>query len=307
MRNLTLKQLRAVAAIARRGTITRAAEELHLTPAALTARLKQLEQDLGLMLFDRTASGLRPTEAGRLLLHAVERVGAVLAECGESLDALRGLSRGRLNIGVVSTAKYFAPRLIAAFARSHPGIEMGLQVYNREGTLRVLRDYEVDLAIMGRPSDAFEVEKEAFAEHPLVIIAAPDHPLARRKRLRFDQLGGETFLVREPGSGTRMVFENLCDEALRGERPRVGMEIPSNETIKQAVMAGLGIALISGHTVEAELRDGRLAMLPVAGLPIRRQWFLVRRADRHPSPAVQGFWDFLRREGAAMLPKLPLR
>lgn len=306
MRNLTFKQLNAVQAIALRGSITAAAATLHLTPAALTARLKQIEGVLGLALFDRTAAGLRATQAGELVLAAAERVGATLGECAENVDALRGLRGGRVSIGVVSTAKYFAPRALAAFRHRHPDVEVRLSVGNREEVIRLLRDYAIDLAIMGRPSRDFAATQAAFGEHPLVLIAAPDHRLAKRRRLRLGEIAKEVFLTRERGSGTRTVFESLCAK-MGDQPPTIGMEITSNETIKQAVMAGLGIALISAHTVEAELAEGRLAILPVAGLPIRRKWFLVRRSDRHPAPAASRFWEFMLAEGTALLPRLRMR
>lgn len=306
MPNLTLKQLRAAATIARCGTITRAAAELHVTPAALTARLKQLEDALGLSLFDRTSSGLLPTEAGRTMLAAADEVEAVIKRYVEQVDVLKGVRGGRFAVGVVSTAKYFAPRAVAAFARQYPGIDVHLVVGNRDETLHALREYEVDLAIMGRPNTDFPTEHEVFGEHPMVIAAAPDHPLAGRRRVALSQLATERFLVRELGSGSRAVYELLADR-ISTERPRIAMEIDSNETIKQAVMAGLGIALISAHTIEAELRDGRLCMLRVQGLPIRRQWLLVRRADHSLGPGAQSFWSFMLREGAGLLPQLALK
>jgi DNA-binding transcriptional LysR family regulator len=306
MRNLTFKQLQAVAAIARTGTITAAAKELNVTPAALTSRLKQLEEEAGLALFDRTSSGLKATDAGQAMLWAVDSIKVALEACAARLEAMKGLAGGRVSLGVVSTAKYFAPRATAAFADLHPGVAINLRVGNRDATIDALRDYGVDLAIMGRPPPDIPVMAQPFGEHPFVVIAPPNHPLVGRTGLQKHDLVDEAFLVREEGSGTRTVFEEFMT-GLVICRPRVEIDVGSNETIKQAVMAGLGIALISAHTVEAEVESGRLGLLDVAGLPIARQWFIVRRADKALSPAASAFWSFLAEEGHSWLPSLQLR
>lgn len=304
MRNLTFKQFDAVAAIARRGTVTRAARELHLTPAALTSRLRQIERELGLSLFDRTHEGLRPTEAGHEMLGTVDRVEALIVDCVARLSLLRGLEGGRVGVAVISTAKYFAPRAVAAFSALHPRIEIRLYIGNRAETILRLRGYEADFAIMGRPPLGLRVEQAVLGEHPLVIIAPPSHPFTRRQRIPLRTLANERFIVREEGSGTRAAFAALFEQE-GAVQPAFGLEIGSNETIKQAVIAGLGIALISAHTIEAEVETGRLAMLDVAGLPIRRNWFVVRRADKSLGPAAQGFWGFMVAEGKNLLPRLP--
>ncbi len=275
-----------------------------MTPAALTARIKGLEDEIGLLLFDRTHAGLKPTDAGRELLWAIDSIGTVLETCTERLRTLRGGHGGRVSLGVVSTAKYFAPRIVGGFARAHPGVEIDLVVGNRGATVEALRDYRVDLALMGRPPRDFPIAAESFGPHPLVVIAAPDHRFAGRRGLTRAELAEEPFLVREYGSGTRTVFEEFMTGLLI-RRARIGIDSGSNETIKQTVMAGLGIALISGHTVASEVADGRLVLLDVEGLPIRRDWFSVRRADKVLSPAGQAFWDFLVGEGATWLPDLP--
>jgi DNA-binding transcriptional LysR family regulator len=189
---------------------------------------------------------------------------------------------------------------MAAFMRAHPHLELRLNVSNRDGTVDILRDYAVDLAIMGRPPRDFEVEATPFGFHPLVVIAPPDHRLARHRGIPRVALQSERFLIREIGSGTRTAFEATFAGFTSDSRP--GMEMSSNETIKQAVMAGLGVALISGHTVAAELADGRLVALDIVGLPIMRHWFVVRRADRTLSSAAAAFFAFLRDSGAAFLP-----
>lgn len=303
MRNLSLKQLQAVAAVARLGTMTRAAQELNVTSAALYARIRQLEEEAGLLLFDRTPTGLKPTDAGREMLWAINSINTVLETCTDRLRTLKGAGGGRVSMGVVTTAKYFAPGVIAGFIERYPGVEISLTVGNRGDTVEALRNYEIDFAIMGRPPRDFAIEAETFGAHPLVLIAAPDHPLAGRPNLTRADLADESFLVREEGSGTRAVFEEFMT-GIMIRRAKLGIDSGSNETLKQAVMAGLGIALLSGHTVASEVGSGRLVLLDVQGLPIRRDWYAVRRADKVLGPAAAAFWDHLIQEGAAFLPAL---
>jgi LysR family transcriptional regulator for metE and metH len=243
---------------------------------------------------------VRPTEGGRELLAAGARIEAALGECGEALEALAGMDGGRVSVGVVSTAKYFAPRALAAFAKAHPNVEIRLQVGNRAETISALRSFDLDFAVTGRPPGDFEVEKDVIGDHPHIIVGPPDHALARRKRIALADLGKEAFLVREQGSGTRLLMQRLFAEA--GLSPEIGMEIGSNETIKQAVMAGLGIAFISAHTVSAEIEDGRLAALNVNGLPVVRQWFVVKQREKRLLPAAQALWSFLATSGVRFLP-----
>ena len=303
MRNLSLKQLQAVAAVARLGTMTRAAQELNVTSAALYARIRQLEEEAGLMLFDRTPNGLKPTDAGREMLWAIDSINTVLETCADRLRTLKGGTGGRVSLGVVSTAKYFAPQVIAGFVGRFPGVEINLTVGNRGAMVEALRNYETDFAIMGRPPRDFAIEAEIFGPHPLVLIAAPGHPLVERRDIPRADLAEESFLVREEGSGTRTVFEEFMAGIII-RRAKLVIDSGSNETIKQAVMAGLGIALLSAHTVSAELESGRLALLDVQGLPIRRDWYAVRRADKTLGPAANGLWDYIVEEGARWLPRL---
>ena len=201
---------------------------------------------------------------------------------------------------MVSTAKYFAPRVLAAFSRAHPGIELRLVVGNRAEIIAGLRDHELDLAVMGRPPEDLEVVLAVIGEHPHVVVAAPAHPLAGRPALPPGDLAGETFLVRERGSGTRMLMQEFFDRS--GIAPRFGMEIGSNETVKQAVMAGLGIAFLSAHTIELEVQTQRLAVLDVAGLPIVRSWCVVRLSERRPMPAIDKVVLYLTEQGRLFLP-----
>ena len=303
MRGISLKQLRALAAVARAGTVTGAANALSVTPPAVTLHMRHLEETVGMPLVDRTDRGLQPTDAGRELLETTNRIESALAECGGALQALRGVAGGRVSVGVVSTAKYFAPRALAAFAEAHAEVEMQLSIGNRSETIASLRNYDLDFAVMGRPPEEFAVESQAIGEHPHIIIAPPDHRLGKRRRIAIGDLSTETFLLREEGSGTRLLMERLF--AQEGLVPKLGMQIASNETIKQAVMAKLGIALISAHTVAPELADGRLIMLDVAGLPVMRQWFVVKRREKQLLPTAEALWNFLTSEGANHLPSMP--
>jgi DNA-binding transcriptional LysR family regulator len=302
MRNITVKQLRLLAAAARGGSFAAAAEACHVTPPAVTMQMQQLEADVGLPLFERDGRGLRLTAAGKEVLAAAERVEAVLADCGAGLAGLKSLASGRVAVGVVSTAKYFAPQMLAAFARSHPGIDIELVIGNREDTISAFQSGRLDVAVMGRPPEGVEVESALIGDHPQVIIAPPDHPLAKRRAVSPQDIAGETLLMRETGSGTRLLAEQFL--AQHGIKPRIGMEIGSNETIKQAVIAGLGIAFISGHTIASELQDGRLTVLDVAGLPEIRHWFVVRLAAKRLMPAAGALRDFLVAEGKSFLPRL---
>jgi LysR family transcriptional regulator for metE and metH len=302
MRNVTLKHLRLASSAAKLGSFSAAAEANNITPPAVTMQMRQLEDEIGLPVFDRDARGLTPTAAGQEVLLAARRIEAVLAECREAVLALRTLDAGRVAVGVVSTAKYFAPRMLAAFSRNHPKVELQLVVGNRRDILEQFEDGLFDLCIMGRPPEAADVECDLLGPHPHVIVAPPDHPLAGQAGLAPGALAAETFLMREVGSGTRMLMEGFFAKAKL--KPPIGMEIGSNETIKQAVMAGLGLTFISGHTVAAELHDGRLAALDVKGLPLLRNWFVVRLASKRLMPATKSLRDFLVAEGVSFLPSL---
>jgi DNA-binding transcriptional LysR family regulator len=282
--------------------MVKAAEVLCVTPAALTTRVKLLEEDLGLQLFDRLDGRLRLTEAGKEVVAAAARIESVISELLESLHGKNGMLGGRIRIGTVSTAKYFAPRLIAAFMKLHPKIDLRLSIGNRKDVIASLRNYETDIVLMGRPPENFGVESEAIGPHPHVIIALPDHPFARKARVTKEELANEHFIVREQGSGTRSMFDYLFS-GMPIKSDKVRIEIASNETVKQAVMAGLGLSLISAHTIEAELATGKLIVLKVEGLPIVREWYAMHRSDRTLSPAGREMWSFMVTSGREFLPK----
>ena len=299
MRNVTLRQMRAFAAVARHLSFTRAAQELHLTQPAVSQQLKLLEAEVGMPLFEHMGRAIHVTTAGEELLPYAKQAIELLREAGESLAALRGLKRGVLKLGAVSTAKYFTPSLLRAFTPAFPEITIRFSVGNREEVVKQLAGNEIDLVIMGRPPRELETEAVAFARHPLVIIAAPDHPLARRKRIQLSQLAEENFLIREQGSGTRASMERVFRD--RGATFKVSMEVSSNETIKQAVMAGMGISFISMHTIGLELKARKLVVLDIVGGPIMRDWYVIHLRDKHLSPVAAAFRSFLLERGAAII------
>ena len=301
-KQVTFAQLQTLMAIAEAGSLVSAAEALNMTPAALTARVKGLEEAMGITLFGRTPNGLKLNSAGDVALVHVEGIERAVKGMLDAMDDLRLGRGGRLSVAVVSTAKYFAPRLIAAFVAEYPKLELKFLIGNRDETISLLRTHDADVALAGRPPADLAVEKAMIGPHPYVIIAPPTHRLAGKPGLKRDALAGEAFLFREAGSGTRSLFDYfLGDTLIRQAQP--GIELGSNETIKQAVMAGLGVALLSAHTIAAELADGRLVTLDIEGLPIVRQWFVLHRADRPLSPAARAFQEFAKRRGAEFLPK----
>ena len=302
LRGVTLRQLRALAAIVRTGTVTAAADALAVTPPAVSQQLRLLEEAMAVPLVERTPAGTRPTAAGQEVLAALGRIEAALSDCAAAIAALRGMQGGRVAVGVISTAKYFAPRALADFMRREPGVEIRLSVGNRSDILAALRDLAIDIAVMGRAPEDFPVERAVIGPHPHVVIAAPGHRFAGARGIGLASLAGETFLLREAGSGTRDLLRSLLHAA--GLDPGFGMEMGSNETIKQAVMAGMGVALLSAHTLAAELADGRLVALDVVGLPVMRQWFVVRSRDKRLLPAAQALWDHLATHGADFLPEV---
>lgn len=291
LRSLTRKQLRALAATVETGSVTGAAKALHLTPPAITTALKLLEASVGAPLFGRASSNFAPTAIGAELLEAARGVERLVEQAGGRIAALRAGAAGSLVFGVVSTAKYLAPRIVAAFHAAHPQIRVRLAIGNRSEIIRGLERNEYDIVLMGRPPPHVEVESVAMADHPHVLIAAAGHRLAGAASVTAEDLAHERFLAREQGSGTRMLMENFLERI--GGRALDVMEMGSNETIKQSVLAGLGLAIISAHTCLAELGQHKLVALPAHGLPLVRQWFLLNRADRPPTKAVQIFGAFI--------------
>lgn len=299
IQHVSLRQLRVFEAVATVGSFSKVAESLHLTQPGVSMHIKELETNAGLALFERVGKKLHITEAGQELLTRAREILRTLKDAEDVLDGLKGLRRGRINIAVVSTAKYFVPQLLARFGRDYPHLEIRLAVNNRDSVIEQLVANQIDLAIMGRSPQELDTIAEPFAQNPHVIIAAPDHPLAGRRRLAVGSVSQETFIVREPGSGTRLAMQQFFEE--RQVKIKVGMEMASNETIKRAVMAGMGVAFISRHTIDLELQTHRLVILEVRGTPVIRQWHVAHLAKKRLSPTALAFKEFVLAQGREML------
>ncbi|MEZ5621773.1 MAG: LysR family transcriptional regulator [Burkholderiaceae bacterium] len=289
----TLAQLRSFEAVARLGGVGRAAVVLHLAQPTVSTQLRELASAVGLTLFVPRGRGLEITDEGELLLATVRELFAVWDRFEDDAARMRGLERGRLRIAAVTTAEYFLPDLIGPFAHAHPGLQIELAVENRDAIVRRLERGDDELAVMMLPPADLPLQRWPFLENPLVVVAPVGHPLASRKRLKLEQVVGEPLLAREAGSGTRRAADRLLEQ--RGVRWTPRMALGSNEAIKHAVAAGLGLAVLSRHTLGRDpARDG-LTELPVQGFPIRRMWHLVWRRDRALSRPAQAFLDHLRR------------
>ncbi|MFN3750931.1 MAG: LysR substrate-binding domain-containing protein [Thiobacillus sp.] len=296
--HITFRQLQVFEAAARLGGYTRAAETLHLSQPAVSMQIRQLEEQAGMPLFDQIGKKIHLTDAGRALYRHAQDILAQVQEAQLELEEMRGVRRGQLNITIASTANYFAPKLLAAFCQRHPDVKVSLDVSNREHILALLNEADKDLAIMGRPPEASDLVAHPFMENPLVVIASPAHPLARESRIPLARLAEESFISRETGSGTRMAAERFFDEA--GAHLSTAMEMSSNEAIKQAVQAGLGLGVVSIHTLEMELVLDRLVILDVEGFPILRHWYVVHRQGKRFSAVAQAFLDFVMHEAETL-------
>ncbi|MEW6480295.1 LysR substrate-binding domain-containing protein [Hydrogenophaga bisanensis] len=291
MKNATFRQLRVFSEVARQLSFARAAEVLHLTPPAVTMQVKELEGHVGLPLFERNGRRVALTTAGEYMLVYARKMLATLKDAEDAAARLQRVEVGQLTIGMVSTAKYFLPRLLAEFKREHEGVDIRLAVGNREQLVRMLQGNEVDIAVMGRPPTELATRAEPFAAHPHVFVAATDHPLLNIGHPTVESLRPYGFILRERGSGTRAALEKFLEKSRM--EPRVVMEMTSNETIKQAVMAGMGISFLSLHTIGLELEHGLIARLDVEGTPIVRGWNVVHTLSKLLSPAAEAFRYFM--------------
>ncbi len=299
MRNYTLKQLQTFIEVAREHSVSKAAQRLFVTQPAVSMQLRQLEEAFGLPLVEPIGRNIRLTIAGQdFLQHAIAAVGRL-----KDLEAVMaehvGMRKGHIDLAVVSTAKYFVPMLLVQFGKLYPGLDITLRIDNRENILGMLARNEADLMVMGRAPKTLDCEATSFATNPLGIVAAPDHPLTRRKRLPFSALADYGFVVREQGSGTRAAMERLFAQ---NEVPlKVVMEMPSNESIKQAVMAGMGLSFLSLRTVRHELAGGYIALPDVSGMPMMGNWFVTHLSQRKLSPAAKAFKAFLIEQGGPLI------
>jgi len=297
--NVSIRQLRMFVAAAKQGSFARAAEEMHISPPAVSMQISDLEASLGLPLFDRVGRSASLTMTGEYFLVHARRILGTLREAEDTIARFRALKGGRLTIGMVSTAKYFVPPLLAQFRTEHPAVELRLSVGNRESLVESLTRHEVDLAIMGRPPRELATRAEPFAAHPYVIVSSPHHPLAQQEHVPAAALASQPFIVREPSSGTRASMKQFFRD--HQIDPLAVMEMPSNETIKQAVIADMGLAFLSLHTLGLELQFGLLRILPVEDLPLMRRWFLIHPQAKTLSPAAESFRYFILEHGERFL------
>ncbi|GAB5095328.1 LysR family transcriptional regulator [Caballeronia sp. HLA56] len=299
LRNATLRQLKIFETVARRLSFSRAAEELYLTQPAVSTQVKQLEEHAGMPLFEQLGKKIYLTTAGNEMLHHSRAILEQFREADDAMARLKGVSGGTLNVAVISAGDYFFPRLLAAFTKRNTDVRLNLAVHNREELLHQLTDNLTDLAVMVRPPRDMDTVNISFAPHPYVIVAPPDHPLVGLKDVPLEALADEPFIVRERGSDTW----NSMEEGFAGRLANlnVAMEITSTETIKQAVIAGMGVSFLSAHTISMELQVGKLAVLDIKGFPVMLNWFVVHRNNKRLPPVALAFKQFLVDEGAAQI------
>ena len=298
--NITFRQLRVFVEVAQNQSMARAAETLHLSAPAVSMQIKEVEAHVGLSLFDRHGRQVSLSTAGEYFLVHARRLLADLKEADNAMARFKRLEHGLLTIGIVSTAKYFVPQLLARFHEEHPGIEVRLRVVGNRGQLVSLMEAgEVDLSVMGRPPKEIATRAESFAAHPLVFVCPPGHPLLAAGHPPVAALQDYAFIVREQGSGTRAAMAGFFAE--HRFNPHITMEMSSNETIKQAVMAGMGLSFLSLHTIGLEVRSGLMHVLDVEGTPVMRMWNIVRLQSKVLSPAAEAFRYFIIERGEAHL------
>jgi DNA-binding transcriptional LysR family regulator len=299
MKHATLRQLKVFEAVARHLSFSRAAGELHLTQPAVSTQIRTLEGHVGLVLFEQLGKKIYLTPGGAELLYHSRAIIEQFREAEESLTQFRGIAGGKLNVAVISAGDYFFPRLMVEFARRHPGVTLNLTVHNRADLLEQLKQNLTDLAVLVRPPEERDAEHAAFAPHPYVIVAPPDHPLAGKQRIPLASITREPFVVRERGSDTWNSMEDGFGPHLA--ELNIAMEIRSTETIKQAVIAGMGLAFLSAHTISLELKAGSLVVLDVEGFPVMLNWYVVNRKHKRLPPVAQAFKNFLLADGAALI------
>ena len=298
-RNASFRQLATFHAVARLGSVSAAAEEMHLTQPAVSIQIGILEESARTPLLQRTGRGVRLTEAGELLAGYAGRILDLWREAGEEMATLQGVFAGTLRVGAVTTAEYLLPPLLVTFANQNPKVKVKLQVGNRDKIVRLLSGQEIDVAIMGRPPAELKTTSSAFAKHPMAFVASPKHAVMRDPNLGIATLAGAHLLVRERGSGTRTTVERLFKDA--GMPLRIGSEMSSNEAIKQMCAAGFGVAFLSLHTCVLELDAGVLQLLPLAGNPIERDWYVMHLASRQLPQVAAAFEQFLSEHAQAQI------
>jgi DNA-binding transcriptional LysR family regulator len=295
----TLPQLRVFEASARLGSFARAAQELHMAPPTVSVQIKKLSETVGFPLFEQVGKRVYLTDAGKRVYGGCDDVFRALSGLEERLIEMRGLASGHLRLAATSTAKYFAPRLLGAFIRRYSGIETSLQIHNRTTLIARLANNEDDLYMFADPPDEREVVVQAILPNPLVVLARSDHPLAGEKEIAFARLANEPFLMREPGSGTRMVTLKLFKQ--HGLTPKIRMELSTNEAIQEAILAGLGVSILSRYSLGLDPEQTKLICLDVEGFPLESYWHFVYPVGKQLSVAARAFMDFARVEARSLV------
>lgn len=291
IRHATLRQLQVFEAIVRLSSFTRAAEELFLTQPTVSMQIKKLAGAIGLPLFEHVGRNVVPTEAGHELYDACNRIFDALSNLEMKIDDLKGMKRGRLRISGITMAKYITPEVLGEFSRLYPGIDLSLKVTNRERVIERMLDNRDDLYILGQMSDyEVDVEMHPFSPNPLVVLAPRNHPLATRKNIPLEEIAREPFIIREPGSGIRDAMMRVF--RAKDLRLKVRMELGSNEAIKHAIVGGLGLSVLSLHTMTLDGEDSPVAILDVEGFPILRQWYIVYPKGRELSLTAKTFLKY---------------
>lgn len=296
----TLPQLSVFEAVARLGSFTRAAEELYMAQPTVSVQIKKLTETIGLPLFEQVGKRVHLTEAGRELCTVCQDIFKRLDTADDGFAAIRGLKSGHLRLAVGTTAKYFAPRMLAAFVLQHPGVEVSLQIHHRETLIARMADNADDLYIFANPPTDAEIVTQMILPNPMVVFARADHPLAPQEKIPFERFAREPFLMREPGSGTRMVAQQVFEA--HGASPRVCMELSTDEAIKQAILAGLGVSILSHYTLGQDVEQNQLVTLDVEGFPLARHWYFVYPVGKQLPVAAQAFMDFVRKNAKYPVP-----
>ncbi len=297
--HFTLQQLKLFVSVAKNSSYTRAAKELNLSQPAVSIQIKRLEQQIGLALFEQVGKTIFTTTAGKTVYQASEEILDKVAQLKNSIKELKGEVKGLLQLSVVSTSKYFMPHLLGSFLQQYPDVEPKMKFTNRARVVERLTNNEDDFVVMGQIPNAQGFEAHPFLENILVMVAPPTHPLANKNNISLEELSKERFLERELGSGTRLVFDRMLEE--RGLKVEPYMELGSSEAIKQGVMAGLGLAVLSLHSLHLEREAGKIVLLDVAGFPVKRRWYVVHRKGKKLSLAARTFLDYILQDSHKIL------
>lgn len=295
----TLPQLSVFEAVARLGSFTKAAEELYMAQPTVSVQMKKLSETVGLPLIEQIGKGIHLTEAGRVLHAACGDLFGSLARVEQDLADIRGMNSGRLQLAVSTPGKYFAPRMLAEFVKRHPNVEVSLQIHNQTVLMERMSRNLDDLYIFASLPDTTDVVTQVILPNPMVPYAHASHPLARESRIPFERFAAEPFLMREPGSGTRMISRQIFSEYQC--EPRIRMELSTNEAIKQAIIAGLGVSIMSRYTLGLDVTHEQLAVLDVEGFPIERNWVFAYPVGKQLPVVAQGFMDFTRKEAKSLV------